>query len=103
MQVAVQEAIAREPDQTVPRLTNQLRAKNIRYDEVRRIDDTHIVVRNVPSDQLSDFRDLVSSQLQNSWDMSPTAGEASRYTLTLPQRSISSHQEQTSQQSLGNL
>src|SRR6201981_1337025 len=77
LQVQVQEAIAQETDQTVDRLTNQLRAKNIRYDEVRRVDDTHIVVRNVPSEQLSEFRDLISSQLQNVWDMSPTAGEPS--------------------------
>ena len=100
LQVQVQEAIAQETDQTVDRLTNQLRAKNIRYDEVRRIDDTHIVVRNVPSDQLSDFRDLVSSQLQNSWDMSPTAGEPSSYTVTLRQSAIAAIQEQTMQQSL---
>ena len=100
LQVQVQEAIAQETDQTVDRLTNQLRARNIRYDEVRRIDDTHIVVRNVPSDQLSDFRDLVSSQLQNSWDMSPTAGEPSSYTLTLRQSAIAAIQEQTMQQSL---
>jgi preprotein translocase subunit SecD len=100
LQVQVQEAIAQETDQTVDRLTNQLRAKNIRYDEVRRADDTHIVVRNVPSDQLSEFRDLVASQLQNSWDMSPTAGELSSYTLTLRQSAIAAIQEQTMQQSL---
>jgi preprotein translocase subunit SecD len=100
LQVQVQEAIAQETDQTVDRLTNQLRAKNIRYDEVRRADDTHIVVRNVPSDQLSEFRDLVASQLQNSWDMSPTAGEPSSYTLTLRQSAIAAIQEQTMQQSL---
>jgi preprotein translocase subunit SecD len=100
LQVQVQEAIAQETDQTVDRLTNQLRAKNIRYDEVRRVDDTHIVVRNVPSDQLSDFRDLVAAQLQNSWDMSPTAGEPSSYTLTLRQSAIAAIQEQTMQQSL---
>src|ERR1700682_5340113 len=62
LQIQVQEAIAQETDQTVDRLTTQLRAKNIHYDEVRRLDDTHIVVRNVPSDQLSDFRALVSAQ-----------------------------------------
>src|SRR3981081_2186079 len=72
LQVQVQEAIAQETDKTVDRLTNQLRTKNIHYDEVRRVDDTNIVVRNIPSEQLSDFRDLVSSQLQNVWDMSPT-------------------------------
>ena len=64
LQVQVQEAIAQETDQTVDRLTSQMRAKNIRYDEVRRVDDTHILVRNVAPDQLSDFRDLVDAQLQ---------------------------------------
>jgi preprotein translocase subunit SecD len=100
LQVQVQEAIAQETDQTVDRLTTQMRAKNIRYDEVRRLDDTHIVVRNVPSDQLSDFRDLVSAQLQNVWDMSPTAGEPSSYTLSLRPSAIAAIQESTMQQSL---
>jgi preprotein translocase subunit SecD len=100
LQVQVQEAIAQETDQTVDRLTNQLRAKNIRYDEVRRVDDTHIVVRNVSSDQLSDFRDLVASQLQNVWDMSPTAGEPSSYTLSLRPSAVAAIQQQTMQQSL---
>ncbi len=100
LQVQVQEAIAQETDQTVDRLTNQLRTKNIRYDEVRRVDDTHIVVRNIPSDQLSDFRDLVASQLQNVWDMSATAGEPSSYTLTLRASAIAAIKDQTMQQSL---
>jgi preprotein translocase subunit SecD len=99
LQVQVQEAIAQETDQTVDRLTNQLRAKNIRYDEVRRVDDTHIVVRNIPSEQLSDFRDLVGSQLQNEWDMSPTAGEPSSYTLTLRASRVASIKDQTMLQS----
>jgi preprotein translocase subunit SecD len=100
LQVQVQEAIAQETDQTVDRLTNQLRAKNIRYDEVRRVDDTHIVVRNIPSEQLSDFRDLVASQLQNVWDMAPTAGEPSSYTLTLRASAIAAIKDTTMQQSL---
>src|ERR1700726_592042 len=100
LQVQVQEAIAQETDQTVDRLTTQMRAKNIRYDEVHRLDDTHIVVRNVPSEQLSAFRDLVASQLQNVWDMSPTTGEPSSYTLSLRPSAIAAIQEQTMQQSL---
>src|SRR5258705_7054366 len=100
LQVQVQEAIAQETDQTVDRLTNQLRAKNIRYDEVRRMDHTPIGVRNIPSEQLSDFRDLVASQLQNVWDMSPTAGEPSSYTLTLRASAIAAIKDTTMQQSL---
>ena len=100
LQVQVQEAIAQETDQTVDRLTNQMRAKNIHYDEVRRVDDTHIVVRNVSPTQLSDFRDLVASQLQNVWDMSPTAGEPSSYTLSLRPSAKAATEETTMQQSL---
>ena len=58
LQVQVQEAIAQETDQTVDRITSQLRSKNIRYEEVRRADDTHILVRGIPADQVSQFRDL---------------------------------------------
>jgi preprotein translocase subunit SecD len=100
LQVQVQEAIAQETDQTVDRLTNQLRAKNIHYDEVRRVDDTHIIVRNIPSEQTGDFRDLVASQLQNVWDMSPTAGEPSSYTLTLRASAIATIKDSTMTQSL---
>ena len=100
LQVQVQEAIAQETDQTVDRLTNQLRAKNIHYDEVRRVDDTHIVVRNVPSEQSGDFQDLVAAQLQNVWDVSPTAGEPSSHTLTLRASAIAAIKDTTMQQSL---
>ena len=100
LQVQVQEAIAQETDQTVDRLIGQMRAKNIRYDEVRRVDDTHILIRNLDSAQLSDFRDLVSAQYNNVWDMTPAAGEPSGYTLTLRPSAIAQIQETTMTQSL---
>ena len=63
LQVQVQDAIAQETDQMVDRLNRQLRDKNIRTDEIRRVDDTHILVRNVePS---GDFRDLITQQYGN--------------------------------------
>ena len=79
LQVQVQEAVAQETDQTVDRLTTHMRQKNIRYEEVRRVDDTHIVVRNVPSDQLSQFRDLVHDQFELNWELSPAPGEVNAY------------------------
>src|ERR1700719_12227 len=100
LQVQVQEAIAQETDQTVERLTTQMRAKNIHYDEVRRVDDTHILVRNVAPEQLSDFRDLVDSQLKNVWDMSPAPGDPSGYLLTLRPSARAAIQEQTMTQSI---
>ena len=100
LQVQVQEAIAQETDQTVDRLISALRAKDIHYDEIRRVDDTHILVRNVDPAQLSAFRDIISTQYSNVWDMSPTAGDPTAYTLTLRAGAIAQIQDQTMQQSL---
>jgi preprotein translocase subunit SecD len=100
LQVQTQEAVAQETDQTVERLTTQMRQKNIRYDEVRRVDDTHILVRNIPADQLSPFRDLVNDQLARSWDMAPAAGEPSSYMLTMRGLRATEIREQTMTQSI---
>ena len=100
LQVQVQEAIQQDTDQTADRLTNDLRSKNIRYDEVRPVDATHILVRNVPSEQLQDFRDLVNSRLQGVWDMAPAAGERSSYLLTERPSAIAAKQDQIMNQSL---
>ncbi len=100
LQVQVQEAIAQETDTTVDRLTSLLRSKNIHYDEVRRVDDTHILVRNIDSAQLSQFRDLYSAQYANAWDMAPAAGDPPGYTLSLRPSAIAAIQEQTMTQSL---
>ena len=100
LQVQVQEAIAQETDTTVDRLTTQLRSKNIHYDEVRRVDDTHILIRNIDPSQLSQFRDLHSAQYSNVWDMSPAPGDSSGYIWTLRSSAIAAIQEQTMTQSL---
>jgi preprotein translocase subunit SecD len=100
LQVQTQEAIAQDTDQTVERLTTQMRAKNIRYEEVRRVDDTHILIRNIAPDQLSDFRDLVSTQLQNIWDMSAAAGDPNGYTLTMRANQVAAIRESTMTQSI---
>jgi preprotein translocase subunit SecD len=100
LQVQVQEAIAQETDTTVDRLTALLRSKNIHYDEVRRVDDAHILVRNVDPSQTAEFRDLVNAQYNNVWDLAPAAGDPSGYTLTLRPSAIAAIQEQTMTQSV---
>ena len=100
LQVQVQEAIAQETDQTVDRLSSQLRAKNIRYEEIRRASDTQILVRNVASEQSAQFRDLVNDQFSREWDITPAPGEPSGYLLTLRPTAIVTIQQQTMQQSL---
>ena len=100
LQVQVQEAIAQETDSTVDRLTTTLRSKNIHYDEVRRVDDTHILVRGIDPSQLSQFRDIVSTQYSNVWDLSPAAGDPNGYTMTFRAGAVAALQESTMTQSL---
>jgi preprotein translocase subunit SecD len=100
LQVQVQEAIAQETDTTVDRLTTTLREKNVHYDEVRRVDDTHILIRNIDPSQYSVLSDLVGAQYNNVWDIAPAAGETNSYTLTLRANAAAAIQEQTVNQSL---
>src|SRR6202011_5987120 len=101
LQVQVQEAVAQETDQTVDRLTTLLRGKGIRYDEVRRVDDTHIVVRNMPSDQVSQFRNLLHDQQYDSaWEVSSAPGETNGLLLTMRPATVARIQENTMTQSI---
>ncbi|PYU87299.1 MAG: protein translocase subunit SecD [Acidobacteria bacterium] len=100
LQVQIQEAIGQETDTTVDRLTTLLRSKNIHYDEVRRVDDTHILVRNLDPAQVSQFRDIYNAQFATDWDMSAAAGDLNGYTWTLKTSAIARIQESTMTQSL---
>ncbi|HYL63803.1 MAG TPA: protein translocase subunit SecD [Candidatus Methylomirabilis sp.] len=100
LQVQVQEAVAQETDQMVDRVTKFLRSKNINYDEVRRVDDTHILAHNVDSSRVSEFRDFITQQYGNVWDIAPAAGDPLGYTLTLRANAIAQIQERTMTQSL---
>jgi preprotein translocase subunit SecD len=100
LQVQVEEAVAQETDQTVDRLTTLMRQKNIHYDEVHRVDDTHILVRNVAPDQYSQFRDLVESQFKNVWDLSAAPGDPTGSLLTMRSNVVVAIKEQTMAQSV---
>lgn len=95
LQVQVQEAVAQETDTTVDRLTTALRDKNVHYDEVRRVDDTHVLVRNIDPSQYSVLSDIVGTQYNNVWDIAPAAGETNSYTLTLRPGAVAAIEEQT--------
>jgi len=95
LQVQVQEAVAQETDTTVDRLTTVLRDKNVHYDEVRRVDDTHVLIRNIDPSQYPVLSDVVGTQYNNVWDIAPAAGEANSYTLTLRPGAVAAIEEQT--------
>lgn len=100
LQVQVQEAVAQETDTTVDRITTALRTKNVHYDEVRRIDDTHILIHNIDPSQYTVLSDLQSSQYNNVWDMSPAPGQPNSYVWTLRANAIALIQESTMTQTV---
>ncbi len=98
LQVQVQEAVSLHTDQTVDRLTTQLREKNIRYEEIRKVDDTRILVRNLAPEQSGAFRDL-TRDIFPEWDQAPAPGETSGYVLTMRPAMVANIQKQTLDQS----
>ena len=76
LQVQVNEAVSQQTDQVLDHLATQLREKNLRYDEIRKVSDTQILVHNLAPESTAAFRDLVSSSFPD-WDIAPAPGESS--------------------------
>jgi preprotein translocase subunit SecD len=99
MQVQADEAVNLQTAQTINQLTTQLRDRSIRYEEIRQLGPTQILVRNVAPDSTAAFRDLVSTTFLD-WDPAPAPGEASSYVLTLRATAIAAIRDRTMTQSV---
>ncbi|MGC2331793.1 MAG: protein translocase subunit SecD [Candidatus Acidiferrales bacterium] len=99
LQVQLEEAIAQRCDEAVDDLTQQLHNKNIGFSEIRRVDDTHILIRGVDPGSSGNLRDLVTSQFTD-WAMSPAAGEINGYLLTMKASVIDEIHTETMSQAL---
>jgi preprotein translocase subunit SecD len=97
LQVQVQEAISQETDQTLDHITTLFRDKTIRYDEIRKLNDTQILVHNIAPEQAGTARNLISDQFPD-WTISPAPGEASGYVVTMSPTRVANIQQQTMDQ-----
>src|SRR5579862_256669 len=97
LQVQVNEAVRQQTEQAVDHLTTQLRDKSIRYDEIRELNDTQILVHNLAPESTAAFRDLVSSNFPD-WDVAPAPGETSGYLVTAKPSTVAAIQDQTMSQ-----
>src|SRR5271167_4727682 len=84
LQVQVDEAVGLHCDQAVDDLKKQLREKNILTPdgEIRRVDNTHILVRNADPNASGAFQDLINGQFTD-WVAAPAPGETNGYVLTM--------------------
>ena len=92
LQVQVQEAVSQYTDQSLDRLTVQLRDKNIGYGQIEKKSDTQILVSNPAPEQSGAFRDLLSDQFRD-WDAAPAAGGG--YLLAMKPAIVATIQTQT--------
>ncbi len=97
LQVQVQEAISQETDQALDHVTTLLRDKGIKYDDIRKLSDTQILVHNIAPEQAGSARNLINDQFPD-WDVSPAPGEASGYLVTMKQSRVVNLQQQTMDQ-----
>ncbi len=99
LQVQVNEAIGQRCDQAVDDLSKQIHDKNVTVGEISRVDDTHILVRNVDPNTSGTFRDIVATQFTD-WAMAPAAGEVNGYVLTMKPSVVADVQRNTMEQSI---
>ena len=99
LQVQVDEAIGQRCDETIDQLKKVLHDKNVNFGEVRRVDDTHILVRDIDPAGASSFRDLINDQFSD-WAISPAAGENNGYLLAMKPTVIKDLRAETMDQAL---
>jgi preprotein translocase subunit SecD len=97
LQVQVQEAVSQETDQVLDNITKQFRDKAVRYDELRKLGDTQILVHNIATEMAGSARNIISDQFPD-WDESPAPGEPSGYILTMKPSHIADIQQRTMDQ-----
>jgi preprotein translocase subunit SecD len=99
LQVQVDEAIGQRCDQAVDQITKQLHEKNISVGEISRVDDTHILVRNVDPNTSGAFRDLINNQFTD-WTLAPAAGEQNGYVIAMKPSIVADIRRDTMDQAL---
>src|ERR1700686_396966 len=97
LQVQVLEAVSQETDQTLDRITTLLRDKAVRYEEIKKQNDTQILVHNISPEQAGTARNLISDQFPD-WNLSPAPGEPSGYLVTMSPTRIANIQQATMDQ-----
>jgi len=75
LRVQVEDAVNISTDQTLERLRDELKTKNIPYADIQKTDSTHIVIKGIPQDKSGDFESLISGQFSD-WDPGRVAGDA---------------------------
>jgi preprotein translocase subunit SecD len=82
LRVHVDDAINVTTDQTIERLKDELKNKNIPYDQIEKTDSTHILIKGLPQGRSGEFQTIISTQLSD-WDSAQVAGDLTARALAM--------------------
>lgn len=82
LQVHVEDAVNITTDQTVDRLKDELKTKNIPYAQIEKTNSTYILIKGVPQDKSGDFQNLAATQFTD-WDAGQVTGDLQAHTLVM--------------------
>lgn len=99
LQVQVQEAVATHTDQTFDSLQDQLHKQNITTGDVRELNSTQILIRNVAPASTGTLQALVQNQFPD-FTISQAAGEQNGFLLSMKSAVVSDIDQQTMDQSI---
>ncbi|MGA9885349.1 MAG: protein translocase subunit SecD [Candidatus Acidiferrales bacterium] len=101
LQVEVDKAIGQRCDEAYDDLSKQIQGKNVLSPsgEIRRVDDTHILVRNINADSYNTFQDIVNNQFSD-WSVAPAAGAPNNYILTFKPSAVADLHSQVMSQAV---
>jgi preprotein translocase subunit SecD len=99
LQVQVQEAVTNHTDQTYDALQDELHKQNITVGEIRELNGTQILIRNVPPASTGALQALVQNQFPD-FTISQAAGEPNGFLLTMRASVIADIDQQTMEESL---
>jgi len=109
LQVHVEDAVNITADETLERLRDELRAKNVPYADVQKADDTQaqppkhrVVVKGVPQEKSADLQTLASEQFSD-WDLSRMPGDVTSWMLSLKTTAAANIRNQALLQSMNTI
>jgi preprotein translocase subunit SecD len=82
VQVKVEDAVNVTTDETLERLKDELKKRNIPYADIEKTDSTHIVLKGIPQEKSQDIQALATEQFSD-WDLSRVTGDPTGRILSL--------------------
>lgn len=102
LQVNVEDAVNVTSDLTLERLRDELRARNIPFSDLQKVESTRLQLKGISDDRAEEVRNLISEQFSD-WDFSRVPGDPQARELVLRATAAATIRNQALQQSMNTI